>query len=183
MLPSNLMVSLLRFCEVPRVGYTDHISFEAHELGNNEAANSSGNSRKSMHVSLRESLKKLQTDYVSDQRQLDLWLVDAHLRSTFSTYTLDGHLPPPISEAAYVQWDYTTSIEELMDSLDVFVKQGKVLYLGVSNVPAWIVSACNTYAKWADPALPSALLITLGLTTRRNSLSSRPNGISWSTLT
>lgn len=34
-----------------------------------------------------------------------------------------------------------------MDSLDIVVKQGKVLYLGVSDTPAWVVSAANTYAK------------------------------------
>lgn len=33
-----------------------------------------------------------------------------------------------------------------MDSLDIMVKQGKVLYLGISDTPAWIVSAANTYA-------------------------------------
>ncbi|KAI7301951.1 putative aryl-alcohol dehydrogenase, partial [Hortaea werneckii] len=43
--------------------------------------------------------------------------------------------------------DWTTSIEELMDSLDEVVKQGKVLYLGISDTPAYIVAACNTYAK------------------------------------
>jgi aryl-alcohol dehydrogenase-like predicted oxidoreductase len=36
-----------------------------------------------------------------------------------------------------------------MDSLDILVKQGKVLYLGASDMPAWIVSACNEYAKYA----------------------------------
>ncbi|KAK4173096.1 aldo/keto reductase [Triangularia setosa] len=44
-------------------------------------------------------------------------------------------------------WDYTASIEEVIDSLNVLVQQGKVLYLGVSDTPAWIVSAANTYAK------------------------------------
>lgn len=44
-------------------------------------------------------------------------------------------------------WDYTTSIEEVMDSLHILVEQGKVLYLGVSDTPAWIVSAANTYAR------------------------------------
>lgn len=34
-----------------------------------------------------------------------------------------------------------------MDSLDAVVKSGKVLYLGVSDTPAWIVSAANEYAK------------------------------------
>lgn len=44
-------------------------------------------------------------------------------------------------------WDHTVSIEEIVDSLDILVKQGKVLYLGVSDTPAWVVSAANTYAK------------------------------------
>lgn len=34
-----------------------------------------------------------------------------------------------------------------MDSLHILVEQGKVLYLGISNTPAWIVSAANTYAQ------------------------------------
>ena len=43
-------------------------------------------------------------------------------------------------------WDYTTSIEEVMDSLHILVEQGKVLYLGISDTPAWVVSAANTCA-------------------------------------
>jgi aryl-alcohol dehydrogenase-like predicted oxidoreductase len=34
-----------------------------------------------------------------------------------------------------------------MDALDVLVKQGKVLYLGASDLPAWVISGCNEYAK------------------------------------
>lgn len=45
------------------------------------------------------------------------------------------------------RWDWTTSVEELMDSLDAVVKSGKVLYLGISDTPAYIVSAANTYAQ------------------------------------
>jgi aryl-alcohol dehydrogenase-like predicted oxidoreductase len=44
--------------------------------------------------------------------------------------------------------DYTTSIEEVMDALHILVQQGKVLYLGVSDTPAWWVSAANTYARY-----------------------------------
>ncbi|OTA63184.1 putative aryl-alcohol dehydrogenase Aad14 [Hypoxylon sp. EC38] len=44
-------------------------------------------------------------------------------------------------------WDHTTSIEEIMDSLHVLVEQGKILYLGMSDTPAWIVSAANYYAR------------------------------------
>ena len=34
-----------------------------------------------------------------------------------------------------------------MQSLNNMVNQGKVLYLGVSDTPAWIVSKCNEYAR------------------------------------
>jgi aryl-alcohol dehydrogenase-like predicted oxidoreductase len=44
-------------------------------------------------------------------------------------------------------WDYTASVEEVMTSLNILVNQGKVLYLGVSNTPAWIVVKCNEFAK------------------------------------
>ncbi|KAK9482251.1 putative aryl-alcohol dehydrogenase protein [Lipomyces starkeyi] len=44
-------------------------------------------------------------------------------------------------------WDYITSIQEIMDSLHILVEAGKVLYLGISDTPAWVVSAANTYAR------------------------------------
>ncbi|KAK7062847.1 putative aryl-alcohol dehydrogenase aad14 [Paramarasmius palmivorus] len=44
-------------------------------------------------------------------------------------------------------WDWDTSIEEVMDALHVLVLQGKVLYLGVSDTPAWVVAQANQYAK------------------------------------
>ncbi|CAK45091.1 hypothetical protein CBS115989_1983 [Aspergillus niger] len=44
-------------------------------------------------------------------------------------------------------WDYSTNIEELMQSLNHLVAQGKVLYLGISDAPAWVVSKANTYAR------------------------------------
>ncbi|KLO07373.1 Aldo/keto reductase [Schizopora paradoxa] len=46
-------------------------------------------------------------------------------------------------------WDWETSVEEVMNSLHNLVTQGKVLYLGISDTPAWIVSQANTYAKMA----------------------------------
>ncbi|KUM57320.1 hypothetical protein ACN42_g9871 [Penicillium freii] len=78
------------------------------------AANFVGNSRHSIHVGVRDSLKKLRTEYI---------------------------------EIYYVHyWDFTTSIKEVMDDLHILVEQGKVLYLGASDTPAWIVAAANTYA-------------------------------------
>ncbi|KAK7188205.1 hypothetical protein DPSP01_001750 [Paraphaeosphaeria sporulosa] len=44
-------------------------------------------------------------------------------------------------------WDFTTSIPELMQSLNHMVQRGKVLYLGVSDTPAWVVSKANQYAR------------------------------------
>ncbi|GKT80107.1 norsolorinic acid reductase [Colletotrichum tofieldiae] len=44
-------------------------------------------------------------------------------------------------------WDYSTSIPEMMQSLNNLVITGKVLYLGISDTPAWIVSKANEYAR------------------------------------
>ncbi|KAH8984190.1 NADP-dependent oxidoreductase domain-containing protein [Lactarius hatsudake] len=44
-------------------------------------------------------------------------------------------------------WDYNTSVEEVMNSLHILVLQTKVLYLGISDAPAWVVSKANQYAR------------------------------------
>jgi aryl-alcohol dehydrogenase-like predicted oxidoreductase len=85
------------------------------ELGKGNAPNALGNHKRSMFNSVRDSLRKLQTDYI---------------------------------DVLYLHWwDHTTSIEEIMDSLHILVEQGKVMYLGISDSPAWVVSAANTYAR------------------------------------
>ena len=43
--------------------------------------------------------------------------------------------------------DYLTPIDEVMRGLDDLVRQGKVLYVGVSDTPAWVVSQANTMAE------------------------------------
>ncbi|MCC6177103.1 MAG: aldo/keto reductase [Chloroflexi bacterium] len=43
-------------------------------------------------------------------------------------------------------WDQITPVEELMRTLDDLVRQGKVLYVGISNTPAWVVAHANTLA-------------------------------------
>ena len=45
-------------------------------------------------------------------------------------------------------WDYTSSVEEVMDALHNLVVQGKVLYLGISDAPAWVVVEANAYARY-----------------------------------
>jgi aryl-alcohol dehydrogenase-like predicted oxidoreductase len=45
-------------------------------------------------------------------------------------------------------WDALTPVEEVMRALDDLVRAGKVLYIGISDTPAWIVSQANTLADW-----------------------------------
>ncbi len=45
------------------------------------------------------------------------------------------------------QWDFTTQVDEVMRALDDLVRAGKVLYIGISDTPAWIVAQANTLAE------------------------------------
>ncbi len=44
-------------------------------------------------------------------------------------------------------WDYLTPIDEVMRALDDVVRAGKVLYVGISDTPAWVVSRANLLAE------------------------------------
>lgn len=44
-------------------------------------------------------------------------------------------------------WDGATPIEEVMRALDDLVRAGKVLYVGISDTPAWVVSQANVIAE------------------------------------
>jgi aryl-alcohol dehydrogenase-like predicted oxidoreductase len=44
-------------------------------------------------------------------------------------------------------WDPLTPIEEMMRALDDMVRGGKILYIGISDAPAWIVSQANSLAN------------------------------------
>ncbi|KAG7439307.1 aryl-alcohol dehydrogenase [NADP+] [Guyanagaster necrorhizus] len=80
-----------------------------------QKVNYTGNGNKSLHISVKNSLTKLRTDYI---------------------------------DILYVHWwDVETSIEEVMNSLHNLVAEGKVLYLGISDSPAWVVSRANMYAQ------------------------------------
>ncbi len=43
-------------------------------------------------------------------------------------------------------WDFMTPVDEVMKGLDDLVRAGKVLYVGISDTPAWVVSQANTLA-------------------------------------
>src|SRR5258708_27057931 len=44
-------------------------------------------------------------------------------------------------------WDQLTPVEEVMRGLDDLVRQGKVLYVGISDAPAWWIAQANTLAQ------------------------------------
>ncbi|KAJ7165697.1 NADP-dependent oxidoreductase domain-containing protein [Mycena crocata] len=64
--------------------------------------------------------------------------VEASLKKLRTTYI----------DILYVHWwDWDTGVEEVMNGLHNLVVQGKVLYLGVSDTPAWVVAQANQYAR------------------------------------
>jgi len=44
-------------------------------------------------------------------------------------------------------WDFLTSTDEVMRALDDQVRAGKVLYIGISDTPAWLVARMQTMAE------------------------------------
>src|SRR5580765_4660474 len=44
-------------------------------------------------------------------------------------------------------WDQITPVEEVMRALDDLVRQGKILYVGISDAPAWWIAQANTLAQ------------------------------------
>jgi len=44
-------------------------------------------------------------------------------------------------------WDQMTPAEEVMRAFDDLVRSGKVLYVGISDAPAWVVAKSNTLAE------------------------------------
>ncbi|UUU25975.1 aldo/keto reductase [Streptomyces sp. DSM 40750] len=63
-------------------------------------------------------------------------------------------------------WDRNTPVEETMRALDDAVRSGKVLYVGISDAPAWVVSRANTLAEWRGWSPLSALQVPYSLLNR-----------------
>jgi aryl-alcohol dehydrogenase-like predicted oxidoreductase len=63
-------------------------------------------------------------------------------------------------------WDFMTPVEEVMRAFDDMVRAGKVLYIGVSDAPAWIVSRANTLAELRGWTEFVALQVEYNLTER-----------------
>ncbi|KAL1948551.1 hypothetical protein VTO73DRAFT_12626 [Trametes versicolor] len=81
---------------------------------------------------------KQKTSYVGNSVKSMHLSVEASLKNLRTSYI----------DILYVHWwDYKTSIEEVVNGLHNLVVAGKVLYLGISDAPAWVVSQANTYAR------------------------------------
>ncbi|OAL52145.1 voltage-gated shaker-like K+ channel, subunit [Pyrenochaeta sp. DS3sAY3a] len=82
--------------------------------------------------------ERMQSNYVGNGSKSMKLSIESSLKRLQTTYI----------DLFYVHWwDSTTTIPELMHSLNDLVVAGKVLYLGISDTPAWIVSMANEYAR------------------------------------
>ncbi|KAF2123529.1 Aldo/keto reductase [Dothidotthia symphoricarpi CBS 119687] len=80
----------------------------------------------------------LQSNYIGNGSKSMKLSLENSLKNLQTTYI----------DLFYVHWwDSTTTIPELMHSLNDLVVAGKVLYLGISDTPAWVVSMANEYAR------------------------------------
>ncbi|PAV15806.1 arylalcohol dehydrogenase [Pyrrhoderma noxium] len=87
---------------------------------------------------LADSSIPLKVNYTGDNAKSLKLSLEASLKKLRTTYV----------DILYVHWwDFNTSIEEIMNHLHHLVVSGKVLYLGVSDTPAWIVATANQYAR------------------------------------
>ncbi|PKS05451.1 hypothetical protein jhhlp_008827 [Lomentospora prolificans] len=87
---------------------------------------------------LAHDKSRIQSNYGGNGSKSMKLSVDASLKKLHTHYI----------DILYVHWwDYTTSIPELMHSLNDLIVAGKVLYLGISDAPAWVVSKANQYAR------------------------------------
>lgn len=89
-----------------------------------------------MFASVESSLKSLRTSYID--------IVSPITRPPLAKITV---ITNGVQQLYMHWWDHTTSIEEIMHSLNTLADQGKVLYLGVSDTPAWLVAKANQYAR------------------------------------
>lgn len=81
---------------------------------------------------------KLQSNYVGNSIKSMRVSVESSLKKLQTDYI----------DLLYVHWwDFTTSVEEVMQGLNQLITAGKVLYLGVSDTPAWVVVKANEYAR------------------------------------
>jgi aryl-alcohol dehydrogenase-like predicted oxidoreductase len=95
--------------------------------------------RQSLVIATKYSLAAPGTDpnAAGNQRKNMMQAVDASLKRLETDY---------IDLYWVHMWDQITPVEETMRGLDDLVRAGKVLYVGISDAPAWWISQANTLA-------------------------------------
>ncbi|MFD7658954.1 aldo/keto reductase [Actinosynnema sp. NPDC059797] len=90
----------------------------------------------------------LATKYSPLRRSGDPNSAGAHRKNLFaSVETSLRRLGTDYVDLLYLHvWDSTTSVDEVLRGLDDLVRQGKVLYVAISNAPAWQVSRMQAVA-------------------------------------
>jgi aryl-alcohol dehydrogenase-like predicted oxidoreductase len=115
----------------------------------------------------RESLV-LATKYTTLRRPGDPNSGGPHRKSLFASVEASlRQLKTDYLDLLYLHvWDFTTPVEEILRGMDDLVRQGKVLYVAMSNVPAWQVSRMQAIADLRGWAPLVALEIEYNLTER-----------------
>ena len=63
-------------------------------------------------------------------------------------------------------WDFTTPVEDILYALDTQVRAGKVLHIGFSDTPAWVIARAHAIAAVRGWAKPVAVQVPYGLADR-----------------
>ncbi|GAA5053442.1 aldo/keto reductase [Nocardia callitridis] len=95
----------------------------------------------------RESLV-LATKYTTQRRPGDPNSGGAHRKNLFASVESSlRQLDTDYLDLLLLHvWDFTTPVEEILRGLDDLVRQGKVLYVGISSAPAWEISRMQAIA-------------------------------------
>ncbi|NBE54387.1 aldo/keto reductase [Streptomyces boluensis] len=95
----------------------------------------------------RESLV-LATKYTTLRRPGDPNSGGPHRKSLFASVEASlRQLNTDYLDLLYLHlWDFTTPVEEILRGMDDLVRQGKILYVAISNTPAWQVSRMQAIA-------------------------------------
>lgn len=98
-----------------------------------------GQDREEMVIATKYSLSEAgKANQAGNHRKNMMQSVEASLKRLNTDYI----------DLYYVHaWDNTVHPEELMRNLEYLVASGKVLSIGLSDTPAWIMSKCNTIAE------------------------------------
>lgn len=63
-------------------------------------------------------------------------------------------------------YDYLTPVEEMMRGLDDLIRSGKILHIGISDTPAWVVAKANIMAELKNWTQFAGIQIEYSLTER-----------------